>query len=55
MVALIKMPFHFPYELASNESPASHILATFAKNTKKGNVARSQIPFQYCDGAEGGI
>ena len=23
--------------------------------TKKGNLARSQIPFEYCDGAEGGI
>ena len=22
-----------------------------AENTKKGNLARSQIPFQYCDGA----
>jgi hypothetical protein len=26
-----------------------------AEKTKKGNLARSQIPFEYCDGAEGGI
>ena len=26
-----------------------------AENTKKGNLAESQIPFEYCDGAEGGI
>ena len=34
---------------------ASHFLATRAENTKKGNLARSRIPFEYCDGAEGGI
>jgi hypothetical protein len=33
------------------EKPASHIL----EKHEKGNLARSQIPFEYCDGAEGGI
>ena len=33
---------------------ASHKSATRAIFTKKGNPARSQIPFSYCDGAEGG-
>jgi hypothetical protein len=32
----------------------SHKLATRAEKTKKGNLAQSQIPFEYCDGAEGG-
>jgi len=32
-----------------------HKWDTFAVFTKKGNLARSQIPFEYYDGAEGGI
>jgi len=35
--------------------PAGPKLDPRAENTKKGNLARSQIPFEYCDGAEGGI
>jgi len=40
-----------PHELFN----ASHKWATRGDFTKKGNLARSQIPFEYCDGAEGGI
>lgn len=36
-------------------TPASHIRATRANKAKKGNLALGQIPFKYCDGAEGGI
>jgi hypothetical protein len=32
---------------------AGHFLATQAIFTKKGNLAQSQIPFKYFDGAEG--
>ena len=34
---------------------ASHFSATRLTFKKKGNLARGQITFEYCDGAEGGI
>ena len=38
-----------PVELAVED------LLPRAENTKKGNLARGQIHFRFCDGAEGGI
>jgi len=42
------------YRSIAGDHDASHKSATRPDFMKKGNLARSQIPFEYCDGAEGG-
>jgi hypothetical protein len=37
-----------------HEPRASHFLASRAVFMKKGNLSEIRIPFDYCDGAEGG-
>src|SRR3990172_2751435 len=45
---------HCPCPRLHRFRPASHKSATRAVFMKKGNPARSQIPFNYSNGAEGG-